>query len=60
MDEKTNSKKIMSPCDVEALKKCLEENKGDYKKCQSQVEAFKTSCSLKKPDSLPEPSMKLK
>ncbi|OMO59574.1 hypothetical protein COLO4_34154 [Corchorus olitorius] len=22
-------KKIQSPCDVEALKKCLEENKGD-------------------------------
>ncbi|KAF3335692.1 hypothetical protein FCM35_KLT20199 [Carex littledalei] len=38
-----------SPCDVEALKKCLEENKGDYIKCQSQIEAFKSSCSLKKP-----------
>ncbi|KAL0452484.1 UNVERIFIED_CONTAM: hypothetical protein Slati_1226500 [Sesamum latifolium] len=24
-------RKIMSPCDVEALKKCLEENKGDQK-----------------------------
>jgi hypothetical protein len=40
-----------SACDVEALKKCLEENKGDYIKCQSQIEAFKTSCSLKKPSS---------
>ena len=42
-------KKIMSSCDVEALKKCLEENKGDYVKCQTQIEAFKSSCSLKKP-----------
>ncbi|KZV28299.1 hypothetical protein F511_25274 [Dorcoceras hygrometricum] len=42
-------RKIMSPCDVEALKKCLEENKGDQKKCQSHIEAFKASCSVKKP-----------
>ncbi|KAF5732369.1 hypothetical protein HS088_TW18G01063 [Tripterygium wilfordii] len=49
MEEK-NVKKIMSPCDVEALKKCLEENKGDYVKCQSQIEAFQTSCSIKKPN----------
>jgi hypothetical protein len=26
----------------------LEENKGDYVKCQSQIEAFKSSCSLNK------------
>ncbi|KAJ6963436.1 hypothetical protein NC652_001916 [Populus alba x Populus x berolinensis] len=38
----------MSACDVEALKKCLEENKGDYVKCRSQIEAFKSSCSLNK------------
>ncbi|XVF53586.1 hypothetical protein PTKIN_Ptkin05aG0110200 [Pterospermum kingtungense] len=43
------AKKMQSACDVEALKKCLEENKGDYVKCQSQIEAFKSSCSLKKP-----------
>ncbi|KAK9178813.1 hypothetical protein WN943_028007 [Citrus x changshan-huyou] len=49
--ESNGEKKIMSPCDVEALKKCLEENKGDYVKCQSQIEAFKSSCSLKKPSS---------
>ncbi|OAY30364.1 hypothetical protein MANES_14G024900v8 [Manihot esculenta] len=57
MDEKAESssgKKVMSPCDVEALKKCLEENKGDYVKCQSQIEAFKSSCSLKKPSSSPQ------
>ncbi|KAK4280343.1 hypothetical protein QN277_011977 [Acacia crassicarpa] len=46
--ENNGMKKIMSPCDVEALKKCLEENKGDYVKCQMQIEAFKSSCSLKK------------
>lgn len=51
-------KKVNSPCDVEALKKCLEENKGDYLKCQSQVEAFRSSCSLKKPASAPEPTLK--
>ncbi|KAL9250923.1 hypothetical protein AKJ16_DCAP04801, partial [Drosera capensis] len=54
MDERLgdrSTKKLMSPCDVEALKKCLEENKGDYVKCQAQIEAFKTSCSLKKPNS---------
>ncbi|OAY48318.1 hypothetical protein MANES_06G149600v8 [Manihot esculenta] len=49
--ESSGAKKVMSPCDVEALKKCLEENKGDYVKCQSQIEAFKSSCSLKKPSS---------
>ncbi|KAK2653899.1 hypothetical protein Ddye_013755 [Dipteronia dyeriana] len=59
MDERTGrennnggAKKITSACDVEALKKCLEENKGDYVKCQSQIEAFKSSCSLKKPNSV--------
>ncbi|KAL2336103.1 hypothetical protein Fmac_010549 [Flemingia macrophylla] len=45
----SSAKKIISACDVEALKKCLEENKGDYVKCQSQIEAFKSSCSIKKP-----------
>ncbi|PHT87268.1 hypothetical protein T459_09374 [Capsicum annuum] len=38
-------KKKIGACDVEALKKCLEENKGDYLKCQSHIEAFKSSCS---------------
>ncbi|GMN44585.1 hypothetical protein TIFTF001_013784 [Ficus carica] len=44
-----SAKKKISACDVEALKKCLEENNGDYFKCQSHIEAFKSSCSLKKP-----------
>ncbi|KAI6696321.1 hypothetical protein NL676_016440 [Syzygium grande] len=51
--DNNGAKKVMSPCDVEALKKCLEENKGDYLKCQSQIEAFKSACSLKKPSSVP-------
>ncbi|KAI3784007.1 hypothetical protein L1987_43098 [Smallanthus sonchifolius] len=42
-------KKTASACDVEALKKCLEQHKSDYNKCQSQIEAFKSSCSLKNP-----------
>lgn len=57
--EDGTAKKIESPCDVEALKKCLEENKGNYVKCQSQIEAFRTSCSLKKPSSSPEATPKL-
>ncbi|EEF49089.1 conserved hypothetical protein [Ricinus communis] len=62
MDEKgesSSAKKVLSPCDVEALKKCLEENKGDYVKCQSQIEAFKSSCSLKKPTPSMDTSTKL-
>ncbi|MFS7969275.1 hypothetical protein Hanom_Chr09g00807261 [Helianthus anomalus] len=50
MDDNSGvKKKTASACDVEALKKCLEEHKGDYNKCQSQIKAFKSSCSLKKP-----------
>ncbi|CDY08103.1 hypothetical protein BRARA_F01632 [Brassica rapa] len=45
-EENVRVKKIASSCDVEALKKCLEENKGDHSKCQSQVEAFRSSCAL--------------
>lgn len=50
MDEKAETNKKLSACDVEALKKCLEENKGDYVKCQAQVEAFKTACAVKRPN----------
>ncbi|CAN0902788.1 hypothetical protein LINGRAHAP2_LOCUS22192 [Linum grandiflorum] len=46
-------KKVAPACDVEELKKCLEENKGNYAKCQSQIEAFKSSCSIKKPSPSP-------
>lgn len=42
--------KNLSPCDVEALKKCLQDNNGDRVKCESQIQAFKSSCSLKKPN----------
>ncbi|CAL8462472.1 g2005 [Coccomyxa elongata] len=34
-----------SPCDVAALKRCLDENNGDHKKCKHLVEAFESSCS---------------
>uniref|UniRef100_A0A0V0GK20 Putative ovule protein n=1 Tax=Solanum chacoense TaxID=4108 RepID=A0A0V0GK20_SOLCH len=44
--EKENKFVRKTACDVEALKKCLEENKGDYLKCQSHVEAFRSSCSI--------------
>ncbi|KAK9857163.1 hypothetical protein WJX84_003168, partial [Apatococcus fuscideae] len=29
----------VSPCDVQALQKCLAENKGDRKKCEAEVKA---------------------
>lgn len=50
-EKPTNGVKKLSPCDVEALRKCLEENEGDYVKCQAQIEAFRSSCSLKKSSS---------
>ncbi|KAL0052887.1 hypothetical protein WJX82_009202 [Trebouxia sp. C0006] len=34
-----------SPCDVLALQKCLEQNKGDRKKCAQEVQAFQQACS---------------
>ncbi|MCD7465141.1 hypothetical protein HAX54_000685 [Datura stramonium] len=57
--EKENNSVKKTACDVEALKKCLEENKGDYLKCQSHVEAFRSSCSIKKPNSSSEYPAKL-
>lgn len=35
----------MTPCDVAALKKCLEEHEGDGEKCKEHIAAFKTACS---------------
>ena len=37
-----------SPCDVLALQKCLEQNKGDRKKCAQEVQAFQQACSKAK------------
>jgi hypothetical protein len=34
---------------AEALRKCLEENKGERTKCNSVVDAFKSSTTPKKP-----------
>ncbi|KAF4351178.1 hypothetical protein CsatB_002850 [Cannabis sativa] len=65
MDEKMElastegPKKKISACDVEALKKCLQENNGDYFKCQPHVEAFKSSCTFKKPTQSPQSSSNL-
>lgn len=39
----------MSPCDVEALKRCLIEHDGDQKRCQAEVEAFKRACGVAHP-----------
>ncbi|KAM6586881.1 hypothetical protein CsatA_009486 [Cannabis sativa] len=65
MDEKMElastegPKKKISACDVEALQKCLQENNGDYFKCQPHVEAFKSSCTFKKPTQSPQSSSNL-
>jgi hypothetical protein len=32
-----NEKKVATACDVEALRKCLEENKGDHTKCETHL-----------------------
>ncbi|KAF7072693.1 hypothetical protein CFC21_077788 [Triticum aestivum] len=39
-------KKAAAACDVEALRKCLQENKGDRVKCQAHIDAFRSSCSV--------------
>jgi len=41
-----DEKKVAAACDVEALRKCLEENKGDRAKCQAHIDAFRSSCSV--------------
>ncbi|KAL6601514.1 hypothetical protein ACP70R_044734 [Stipagrostis hirtigluma subsp. patula] len=41
-------------CDVEALRRCLEENKGDRAKCQAHIDAFRSSCAIA-PNSRPPP-----
>ncbi|KAJ4728280.1 Ribosomal RNA small subunit methyltransferase E [Melia azedarach] len=48
------TEKTMSQVEADALKKCLEENKGEQKthsRCKSKIEAFESSSSssLKKP-----------
>ena len=39
---------VQSPCQVEALKRCLEEHKGDHSRCRKEVEAFSASCGAPK------------
>uniref|UniRef100_A0A0E0LHQ0 CHCH domain-containing protein n=1 Tax=Oryza punctata TaxID=4537 RepID=A0A0E0LHQ0_ORYPU len=41
--------KKAAACDVAALRKCLEENKGDRSKCQDHIDAFRSSCSTNPP-----------
>ena len=46
----------MSPCDVEALKRCLIEHDGDQRRCQAEVEAFKRACGLQQQQPQQQPS----
>ena len=44
-------KVVPSPCQVEALKRCLEEHNGDHSRyacCRKEVEAFSASCGASK------------
>jgi hypothetical protein len=41
-----DEKKVAAACDVEALRKCLQENNGDRIKCQAHIDAFRSSCSI--------------
>lgn len=40
----------MSPCDVKALQKCLEENDGNHLKCIKLVQEFQQACGQPKAD----------
>ncbi|KAJ0113484.1 hypothetical protein Patl1_00450 [Pistacia atlantica] len=45
-----NTEKTMAQAESEALKKCLEENKGESQaNCKSKFEAFQSSSHPKKP-----------
>jgi len=44
--DETKQQPRAAACDVEALRRCLEENKGDRVKCQAHIDAFRSSCSL--------------
>ena len=41
---------------AEVLKKCLDDNNGDYTKCKSKIEAFKSATSSPPTVKLPTPS----
>ena len=44
-----------SPCEVEGLKRCLEREKGDRKKCEKEIAAFQEACSMSSQGSLQKP-----
>lgn len=35
-----------TPCQVEGLKRCLEKEKGNRKKCEKEIAAFQAACSM--------------
>lgn len=39
-----------TPCDVQALKRCLEEHDGDMVKCEQHVRDFQQACSARPAD----------
>ena len=44
---------ISSPCQAEALKRCLAENNGDHTRCRRELEAFSSSCGASRKDAQP-------
>jgi hypothetical protein len=47
------TKKKLSKDGADALKKCLEENKGDRNKCKSKIDALRSSSAPRKRPLLP-------
>lgn len=39
----------LSPCDVEALKACLERNNNDGARCVKEIQAFQRACGKASP-----------
>lgn len=39
----------LRPCDVAALKRCLEETGGDKEKCAAEIAAFQRACAAATP-----------
>lgn len=50
-ENKSTVNRDKAACDVDALKKCLIENKGNTQMCKAQIEAFKSSCGVRRPNS---------
>ena len=44
-----------SPCQVEGLKRCLEREGGDQKKCEKEIAAFQAACAAPQKNTILKP-----